>query len=184
MDDENREGVAARRVWPVVRNLAAVSLVTALSFLLAGCTVPVVGLAGIGVDGRGAPVGYLQVCQDHLDGATVYTDGKDDDQGSWKTSPAVTDFARWSLTDPGEGWTVETAIGQLKPGVNYILYGGTKDNSSSAAGVMFTKEDLVDLKPGQVLYPSGKANAAGPEDYSTVGSESEFRTNACRDLFG
>jgi hypothetical protein len=180
MNDENREGAPEHGVLHVVRRMAAVSLVTLLPFLLAGCTVPVVGLAGIGVDNKGAPVGYLQVCQDHLDGATVYTDGKDDDQGSWKASPAVTGFARWSLTDPGEGWMPETALGQLKPGVNYILYGWTKDNSSSAAGVMFTKEDLVDLKPGQVLYPSGKANATGPEDFSTVGSESEFRTNACK----
>jgi len=80
-----------------------------------------VGLAGIGVDNKGAPIGYLQVCQDHLDGATVYTDGKDDDQGSWKASPAVTGFARWSLTDPGEGWTTKTTLGQLKPGVKYNL---------------------------------------------------------------
>jgi len=114
---------------------------------------------------------------DYLDGATVYTDGKDDGQGSGKVLPAVTGFARWSLTDPGEAWTAKAALGQLKPGVNYILYGWTKDNSSSAAGVLFTKEDLVDLKPGQVLYPSGKANETGPEDFSTVGGESEFRFN-------
>jgi hypothetical protein len=182
MNDENLQGVPAHRVRHVVRKLAATALVGALPFLLAGCTVPVVGVAGIGVDDKGAPVGYLQVCQDHLDGATVYTDGKDDDQGGWKASPAVTDFARWSLTDPGEGWTSETALGLLKPGVYYILYGWTKDNSSSAAGVMFRTKDLVDLKPGQVLYPSGEANAAGPEDFSTVGSESEFRASACKGL--
>jgi hypothetical protein len=182
VSDENLQGVPAHRVRHVVRKLAAVSLVTALPFLLAGCTVPIVGLAGIGVDDKGAPVGYLQACRDHLDAATVYTDGTDDDQGSWDASPAVTGFARWSLSDPGGGWTTKTALGQLKPGVKYILYGGTKDNTSSAAGVLFTKEGLVDLKPGQVLYPSGKANAAGPEDYSTVGSESEFRTSACKGL--
>jgi hypothetical protein len=116
MNDENSEVVPGHGVLHVVRKWAAVSLVTALSFLLAGCTVPVVGLAGIGVDAKGAPVGYLQVCQDHLDGATVYTDGKEDDQGSWKASPAVSGFARWSLTDPGEGWTTKTTLGQLKLG--------------------------------------------------------------------
>jgi len=180
MNDENREGVPEHGVLHVVRKLAAVSLVAALSFLLAGCTVPVVGLAGIGVDDKGAPVGYLQVCQDHLDGATVYTDGKDDDQGSWKASPAVTGFARWSLTDPGEGWTTKTTLGQLKPGVKYNLYGRTEDASSSAANVTFTKEDLARLKPGQVLYSSGKTNADGTEDLPAVSSESEFRTNACK----
>jgi hypothetical protein len=179
MNDESREGVPAHRVLHVVRRLAAVSLVTALPFLLAGCTVPVVGLAGIGVDDKGAPVGYLQVCHDHLDGATVYTDGKDDDQGRWKASPAVTGFARWSLTDPGEGWTAKTALGQLKPGVKYNLYGWTEDSSSSASNVTFTKEDLVRLKPGQVLYSSGKTNADGTEDLPAVSSESEFHTNAC-----
>jgi hypothetical protein len=163
-----------------VRKLSAVSLVTAISFLLAGCTVPVVGLAGIGVDNKGAPVGYLQVCQDHLDGASVYTDGKDDDQGSWKASPAVTGFARWSLTDPGEGWTAKTTLGQLKPSEKYNLYGRTEDASSSAANVTFTKEDLARLKPGLVLYWSGKANADGTEDLQTVSSEGEFRANACK----
>ena len=179
MNDENREGVPEHGVLHVVRKLAAVSLVTVLSFLLAGCTVPIVGLAGIGVDNKGAPIGYLQVCQDHLDGATVYTDGKDDDQGSWKASPAVTGFARWSLTDPGEGWTTKTTLGQLKPGVKYNLYGRTEDASSSAADVTFTKEDLARLKPGQVLY--GKINADGTELLPAVSSESEFRTNACKD---
>jgi len=159
MNDENREGVPEHGVLHVVRKLAAVSLVTVLSFLLAGCTVPIVGLAGIGVDNKGAPIGYLQVCQDHLDGATVYTDGKDDDQGSWKASPA---------------------LGQLKPGVKYNLYGRTEDASSSAANVTFTKEDLARLKPGQVLYSSGKTNADGTEDLPAVSSESEFRTNACK----
>ena len=180
MNDENREGVPEHGVLHAVRKLAALSLVTALLFLLAGCTVPVVGLAGIGVDDKGAPVGYLQVCQDHLDGATVYTDGKDDDQGSWKATPAVTGFARWSLTDPGEGWTTKTTLGQLKPGVKYNLYGRTEDASSSAANVTFTKEDLARLKPGQVLYSSGKTNADGTEDLPAVSSESEFRTNACK----
>jgi len=180
MNDENSEGVPGQGVQHVVRTMAAVSLVTALSFLLAGCTVPVVGLAGIGVDAKGATVGYLQVCQDHLDGATVYTDGTDDDQGSWKASPAVTGFARWSMTDPREGWTTKTTLGQLKLGVKYNLYGRTEDASSSAASVTFTREDLARLKPGQVLYWSGKTNTDGTEDLQTVSSESEFRTNACK----
>lgn len=180
MKDENREGVPEHGVLHVVRKLAAVSLVTALAFLLAGCTVPVVGLAGIGVDATGAPVGYLQVCQDHLDGATVYTDGTDDDQGSWRASPAVTGFSRWSLTDPGEGWTTKTTLGQLKSGVKYNLYGRTEDASSSATNATFTKEDLARLKPGQVLYWSGKTNADGTDDLPAVSSESEFRTNACK----
>lgn len=180
MNDQNSEGVPAHGVLHVVRKLAAVGLVTALSFLLAGCTVPVVGLAGIGVDNKGAPVGYLRVCQDHLDGATVYADGKDDDLGSWKASPAVTGFARWSLTDPGEGWTAKTTLGELKPGVKYNLYGWTEDASSSAANATFTNEDLARLKPGQVLYWSGKSNADGTEDLQTVSSEGEFRANTCK----
>lgn len=112
-------------------------------------------------------------------GPTVHTDRKDDDQGSWKASPVVTGFARWPLTDLREGWTRKTTLGQLKRGVRYNLYGWTEDNSSSAANVTFTKEDLVRLKPGQVLYSSGKTNADGTEDLSAVSSESEFRTNAC-----
>ena len=41
---------------------------------LSGCTVPVVGSAGIGVDQEGRPVGYLAVCDEHIDGATLYSE--------------------------------------------------------------------------------------------------------------
>jgi hypothetical protein len=176
MNDENSEPAPGRAVLRVVRKLAAVSLVTALSFLLGGCTVPVGGLAGIGVDDEGAPVGYLLVCQDHLDGVTVYMDSGAEDQDKWKASPTVTGFARWSMTDPVEGWTATKTLGQLKAGVKYNVYGWTDDASSSSTEVTFTKEDLARLKPGQVLYWSGNAT----EDRQTVSSEGEFRANACK----
>jgi hypothetical protein len=177
MNAHHNQGVPAhvRRVlWKVV----ALSLVTVLSFALGGCSVLPVGLAGIGVDASGAPIGYLQVCRKHVDGATLYID---DDHviGSWQASPTVTDFARWSLTDPGEGWKTETPLGQLQPGVKYEFYGWTSDNTASAAHTSFMAEDLSGLKPGQVRYWSGKENTQGTEDLLMTSSEDEFRSNAC-----
>lgn len=179
MNAHYNQGLRAHGGRGVSRKIAAVSLVTVLTFALGGCGVPGVGLAGIGVDADGAPVGYLQACRNHLDGATLYA-SEDDDQGSWKASPTVTGFARWSLTDPGEGWTAKTPLGQLQPGVKYHLYGWTSDSTSSADSTTFTTEDLAALKPGQVLYWSGKSNTQGTEDLYIVSSEGEFRFNACK----
>jgi hypothetical protein len=90
----------------VVRSIAdmrrALSVVVAgaVVLLTAGCTVPGVAVSGIGVDTQGNPVGYLQVCQDHIDGATVYIDDTHK-FGNWESVPAATGFATWSLADPG-----------------------------------------------------------------------------------
>jgi hypothetical protein len=40
--------------------------------------------------------------------------------------------------------------------------------------------DLARVKPGQVLYWSGKTIADGAEDVQSVTSEGEFRANACK----
>lgn len=178
MNAHHNPGVPAHGLRRVFWKVVALSLVTVLSFALGGCTVPTVGLAGIGVDVNGAPVGYLQSCRNHLDGATLYA-SEDDDQGSWKSSSAVTGFARWSLTDPGEGWTTKTPLEQLQPGVKYHLYGWTSDNTWSANATTFTTEDLAGLKPGQVLYWSRKTDTVGTGDLMTISSEGEFRFNAC-----
>ena len=53
------------------RTLAAAAVVAA-ALTTGGCTVPAVGAVGIGVDANGDPVGFVQVCRDHIDGATIY----------------------------------------------------------------------------------------------------------------
>lgn len=143
--------------------------------LTSGCGAPMVGIAGIGVDQAGNPVGYLRVCDSdkHLDGATVHPDGSDDDYGSWKSNKAVTGVATWPLAGPAPGWTTETTPKPRTAGVLYDLYGWTTDNSASTAEVAFTAADLAGLQPGQVRY------APGDSDKYTVTSEEEFRTGPC-----
>ncbi|WP_022910249.1 hypothetical protein [Aestuariimicrobium kwangyangense] len=157
--------------------MLTVAFVVGLTSLLGGCNVRSVGLAGIGVDAHGSPVGYLQVCENHVDGATLYVSDVDQ-TGSWQASSPVTDFVRWSLSAPGPGWTIDRALGGLKPGVDYTFYGWTTDNTSSASGVTFTTADLARLKPGQVMYEGG-TNASTTEDLTTISGEDEFRAIAC-----
>ena len=155
-----RSIVGVRRVLPVAVAAAAV-------LLTAGCTVPQVGDMGIGVDDKGNPVGYLQVCHDHIDGATIYIDDAHT-FGSWSATPAVSGFSTWSPTDPSGVWKVDDPLHQLKPRTRYTMYGWTTDNSSSAASVDFTVGELAAMKPGQVRTDAG------------VTTEDEFRHNACK----
>lgn len=63
-------------LWSAVRHrtrrtsLVIVTIVGVAS--LSGCTVPVVGTTGIGVDASGRLVGYLSICEQHIDGVTLY----------------------------------------------------------------------------------------------------------------
>jgi hypothetical protein len=150
------------------------SAVVLLVMLTSGCTVPAVGWAGIGVDSTGRPIGYLRVCDKHLDGATVYRDGSEDERGRWQAGTAVTDVAAWPLTGTAPGWTTQTAFRPPDAGETYLLYGWTTDNSSSAVDVSFTRDDLAALDPGQVRFPS-----ADDPDTMVVGTEAEFRSREC-----
>lgn len=153
---------------------------------LSGCTVPVVGLAGVSVDQEGRPVGYLAVCEDHIDGATLYYDepaaASDEhrsvDVGSWVADPEVTGTSIWSLAEPRSGWRPTLALGRLEPGRSYTLSGWTHDNSSSTGSVTFTEAQLRGMTPGQVRYLSGHDGEA-EQDIYTTGSAAEFQASAC-----
>lgn len=63
------------------------------------------------------------------------------------------------------------------PGVRYIAYGWTRDNTWSTGAVEFTLERLSRLKPGQVLtqtYVQAKGN-----DVDIVQSYGQFESSAC-----
>lgn len=143
----------------------------------AACSVPPAAVAGVGVDERGQLVGYLRVCHDHIDGATLYHD-EDDDLGSWSASEPVTGSATWSLSDPPPDWEVATPLGDLEEGREYSFYGWTDDDSWSAESVTFTLDDLAALRPHQVLYSSGEVD--GERDVDAVSSEASFARDACR----
>lgn len=164
------------------------ALVLSASFLLAGCTVPVDGVTGVGVDAEGAPVGYLRVCQHQIDGATLYPDNQapedqadaDGDVGSWAARQPVTDYATWSLVESGSGWEEQQPMRALVDSKRYTLYGWTEDNSSSSAHITFSLEELSRLRPSQVLY-HGTLDGEGREVRHVVSVE-EFRRTACNTL--
>jgi hypothetical protein len=147
----------------------------------AGCTVESRAVAGVGVGADGSPIGYLKVCSEHIDGATVYqTD--DDHLGKWTVKPSATGFATWSFAYGGNGWTVSDAFVRLPPEQTYSLYGWTDDNTSSADAVDFTLAGLASMKPGQVRYWFRGADPDGKQDGYVVTSVEQFRAHACDGL--
>lgn len=174
-------GLWARPHWLTVRSWARLLPVVGLaSVVLSACSVERTGVAGIGVDESGQLIGYIQMCDRHIDGATLYTsnDAKVPSQrvnvylGEWEARDAVTDFARWRLLDPSEGWTALQTYVAPEGTAEFRLYGWTTDNSSSASRVTFRLSDISGLSPGEVLYGQGEKQ---------VSTESDFRRAACGD---
>lgn len=174
----------ASRILIVTRRLLA--LFAAATAAVSGCTVPTVGLTGIGIDQSGRPVGYVAVCDNHIDGATLYfedeatSSGEDGTivAGGWTADEPVTSVAAWSLSQPVTGWTATDEYSDLLPNRDYTLYGWTHDNSSSTSSVTFSLVDLAGLTPGQVRYWSGYDENSELDLYST-GSVDEFQGFAC-----
>ncbi len=147
---------------------AAAMLVAAT--LLAACSVESTGVTGVGLDEAGGLVGYIQMCSDRIDGTTFYeTDS--DTLGRWDAPGPVTDFATWSLDEPGD-WTAAQTYTQPSRGKEYSLFGGTSDDSTSSQHVTFRLNDLDGMNPGEVLFGDSSVG------FKRV-TEEEFRRHAC-----
>jgi hypothetical protein len=168
-------------------NAWSVVLLLALAVVLTACGPPSAGVMGVTVDASGRPVGVLEICEGHIDGASLYETSVDESAqpdprhlGDWVVAPAVTSSSRLDLTRPAGAWQIETPLATLQPGTSYTLYGWTHDNSWSAAGVEFSPEDLKQLRPGQVRYDAGlHADEDNPEDTTATVPVGEFRSRAC-----
>jgi hypothetical protein len=162
----------------VIRLIAALGAL----FALTGCTVPAVGLTGVGLASDGGIVGYLAVCEEHIDGVTLYIDDQSglsgQDAGRWSSRVPITASANWSLSGTSQDWITELALQNLRPDQPYALYGWTRDDSSSTASVSFTLRDLQGLKPGQVLFIGGY-DEEHDRDIQRVGSFSDMHNLAC-----
>jgi hypothetical protein len=171
-----------------MRRLMFVPHAVVAAALLSSCTVPAAALAGIGVDAAGHLVGFVRVCDERIDGATLYYDGSSRgatvpasvEVGRWEAQPPVSATAQWSLNAPDSGWTSSKPLAALEPGREYTLYGWTKDNTVSASGVTFTLADVAALKPGQVLHWSGRSGGKPERDLNEVSSRTDFDAKACR----
>ena len=177
---------------------ATVGLATLIAVGLTACGPPGVGQVGIGVDARGRPVGFVQVCTGQVDTARLYVEPEADINnwlGSWNAEPVVTNASSWSLESSGGGWTAPKPLGALTEGTVYSLNAGSRDNSGTAGYVLFTLSDLKAMSPGQVrFYDYRRAEASAPATepsgspaeqqieenaFMKVASEAKFKAEAC-----
>ncbi|WP_139142695.1 hypothetical protein [Humibacillus sp. DSM 29435] len=157
----------------------------------AGCeTVAGAGATGISVDAQARPMVVFTLCNDHIDGATIYRDRLTTDPKGEDSSVPVADWnaispitpgnamkASLSTAEPSQSWSRVGAVEALRPGVRYVVYGWTRDNTWSTAAVEFTLERLSRLKPGQVLTQT-YVQATG-KDVDTVQSYRQFESSTC-----
>jgi hypothetical protein len=170
---------------------AAGFLASASMTTLAGCeTVAGAGSTGISVDARARPVIVFGLCNDHIDGATIFRDRtKADPTGedtsvsvaSWDAvspvTPTTAMHAMLNTVEPSRSWSRVGLSEALRPGVVYHAYGWTRDNTWFTGHVEFTLERLSELKPGQVLT---QTYVPAKDQYvDTVQSYEQFRAEAC-----
>lgn len=152
---------ARRRVEAAVGLLVCVALAT----IMTGCeTVAGAGTTGISVGAQGQPVVVFAVCNDHIHGATIYRDRTKADPKAEDPSVSVAEWVAASPITPTTAtqasldtaapsglWSTVGHSEDLRPGVVYVAYGWTRDNTWFTGHVEFTLERLAKIQPGQVL---------------------------------
>jgi hypothetical protein len=169
----------------VLKWAGVVSATVGCSLALSGCTVPPGGIVGVTVDAQGKPVIVVQMCEGHIDGATLYLPDPDPDRippqdktmGSWEVASPVTGFSQFRLDAAGNGWRLVSTLEPRDPETRYSIYGWSKDNSWSANHLHFSERELVGLEPGSVRVPSEDPES---EDNRTESLE-DFRSKTCQD---
>lgn len=158
---------------------------------LGGCdSVSAAGATGISVDAQAQPVLVFALCNDHIDGATIFrvrtqADPKEDDASvsvaSWDAASPLTPKTATQISlntiEPSGTWPRSGPSEALRPGVVYTAYGWTRDSAWYTRHVDFTLERLSRLKPGQVLTQTYVP--AKNHDVDTVQSDDQFRAIAC-----
>lgn len=120
------------------------TLATTLTLLgLTGCSVPSHGWVGL-LRGEGESlIAVVQMCEESVDGATIYTG-----DGAGEQTIALAEFGT-PVTDTG---AVELAtLENLDTEVTHRVYGWTDSATSSADGPDFTRDDIARVEPGNVL---------------------------------
>lgn len=172
--------------------MAAAGLLASVSMTsLTGCeTVAGAGATGVSVDAQARPVIVFALCNDHIDGATIFrARSKADPPGEdatisiakWEAAspvtPATAMDAPLNTVEPSRSWSQVGPSEAFRPRVVYTAYGWTRDNTWFTGHVEFTLKQLSTLKPGQVLTQTYDPDKDRPVD--TVQSYEQFRTQAC-----
>jgi hypothetical protein len=161
---------------------------------LTGCeTVAAAGSTGISVDAQGHPVVVFALCNDHIDGATIYRDrtpvtpdpeNAEDatiSVSDWEaTSPVTPDtaiHASLNTAAPSKSWRRVGRGEPFRAGIRYVAYGWTHDNTWFTGHAEFTLEHLSELKPGQVL--TQRYVEANHRHEDTIQPYPEFAKDTC-----
>jgi hypothetical protein len=141
----------------VPRLIAASAALTIAAVTLTSCGVPQHGITGVMIAPSGRLTAVLGWCPDHApDALVLYTDAERQSTvgvSHWSAAqkPAGT-YLEVPLAEPPPGWSAKPPrLPALDPRREYILYGATRNNSSSTAHVHFTVAALQALTPGTIL---------------------------------
>ena len=125
------------------------------------------------IDDEGRAVAVVQMCEGHIDGATLYRD--DRTFGKWQVSSPVTGFSQFALDSGGNGWAMVGEFEARAPEQRYTIYGWSNDSSWSATHLEFSDHELSVVKPGTVLVPEREREGNRTE------SLADFKTRTCED---
>jgi hypothetical protein len=153
---------------------------------LTSCGVPGGGVFGVLADGTAV----VQMCEGHIDGATLYLpdphvpegeDPHDEKVGRWTADPAVSGFSEFSLKDGGNGWTLNGRLKPRDPKKRYTLNGWTADNSWTTSWLEFSQEELAKLKPGELVGPptDWPEDENAPAPPNRIWTLADFKAKAC-----
>ncbi|MFB6720411.1 hypothetical protein ACFCV3_09640 [Kribbella sp. NPDC056345] len=168
-----------------MRRWVGISLVVTMGMgTLTSCGVPGGGVFGMLADGTAV----VQMCEGHIDGATLYLPDPDVPEGQapndetfgrWVADPAVSGFSQFSLKDGGNGWQLDGRLKPRDPAKRYTIYGWTNDNSWSASHLEFSQDELAKLKPGELVSLPTDVPEEDVQVPNRVWTLTEFKAMAC-----
>ncbi|MGD9957783.1 hypothetical protein [Nocardioides sp.] len=146
--------------------LRAVLLALGLAVVGGGCgnavSADIIGTTALTVDGRGAPVVLVAVCDQHVDTIEIYTgrEGLEDDEpnpsvASWTSSSPQTGTVTLALDRVSAAWTGPGAV-RLADDTLYIVSASRSDADAETTQVSFRGRAIAALGPDQVIVRDGR----------------------------
>lgn len=177
-------GVADPRHARRTKRALGISLVTSAAMLaLTSCSPLQVAVLGVGVDDKGVPVAYIQVCRDYIDTVVLFEPNLAGRRAEWIADAPVEGSAAIRMGETNLGWTVVAEYPGIEDRQEYSLHAWSESSwdSFAAVGVEFGTDDLADIAPGEVLYRTGW-DSPGVPAYAVTSVE-DFAEKAC-EYFG
>jgi hypothetical protein len=165
------------RYWLLPSRLVAIiAALTIAMVTLSSCGVPAHGFTGVMIDSSGKLTAVFGWCPGHApDGATLYTENERQSEvgvGHWEADHRlVGTYAELPLARPTQGWRATRPLpAALDPRREYVLFGGTSDNSSSTHPVEFTVAALQSNPRGTILVWAANRDENDGDEFINVDS--------------